>query len=69
MAEWLSSHAPLWQPRVCQFGSWAWTWHGSSGHVEAAFNIAQQEGLTTGINNYVLEDFGENKKRKKKKDW
>ena len=32
-------------PGFCQFGSWAWTWHRSSGHVEAASHIAQPEAL------------------------
>ena len=40
------SHAASW-PRVSQFGSWAWMWHGSLGHAEAASHIAQLEGPTT----------------------
>ena len=66
MAKWLSSCAPLWQPRVCQFRSRVWTWHYSSGHAEAASHIPEPEGPTTIIHNYVLGDFGEKKKKKKK---
>src|SRR3712207_8935383 len=29
------------------FGSWAWTWHHSSGHAEAASHVPQLEGATT----------------------
>ena len=48
-------------------GSWARTWHHSSGHVEAASQIAQPEALTTRTYNYVMGGFGE--KTKKKEDW
>ena len=48
-------------------GSWVWTWHCSSGHAEAASHIAQPEGPTTRIYNYVLGGFGEEEKRKRKK--
>ena len=50
MAEWLSSHAQLQGPG---FGSWALTWHCSSGHVEAASHIPQLEGRATKIYNCV----------------
>ena len=51
-------------PGFCWFGSWALTWHCSSGHAEAASHIAQPEALTTRIYNYVPGDFGEKKKKK-----
>uniref|UniRef100_A0A9L0II43 Integrin alpha FG-GAP repeat containing 2 n=1 Tax=Equus asinus TaxID=9793 RepID=A0A9L0II43_EQUAS len=51
------------------FRSWAWTWHRSSGHAEAASHMPQLEGSTTKIHNYVLRGFGEKAERKKKKDW
>ena len=50
------------------FESWAWKWHRSSGHTEAASHIAEPEALTTRIYNYVPGGFGE-KKKKKKKHW
>ena len=46
------------------FRSWAWTWHRSSGHDEAASHIAQLEALTTRIYNYILGGFGEKNKKK-----
>ena len=39
--------------------------HHSSGHAEAASHIAEPEGPTTRIYNYVLGGFGEKKKKKK----
>ena len=33
VAQWLSSHALLWQPGVHRFRSWAWTQHCSSSHT------------------------------------
>ena len=70
MTKWLSLHALLWQPRVCQCGSWATTWHRSSSLAEAVSHIAQPEALTTSIYDYVLGGFEEKKKKKKKKeDW
>ena len=47
MAEWLSLRALLRWPRVYRFKSWAWTWHCSAGHAEAASQMPQLEGLTT----------------------
>ena len=35
------------------FGSWAWTWHCLSGHIEAASHMPQQEGPATKIYSYV----------------
>ena len=61
-----SSHAPLWWPGVHMFKSWAQTLHHSSSHAEAASHIAEPEGPTTRIYNYVLEGFGEKNKKKKK---
>ena len=52
-------------PGFRQFGSWAQTWHCSSGHAEATSHIAQPEGLTTRIYNYVLGGFGEKKGKKR----
>ena len=37
----------------------------SSGHAEAVFPMAQPEGPTTRIYNYVLGAFGEKKRKKK----
>ena len=54
-------------PEFCRFGSWAWTWHGLSSHAEAASHVAQPEGPTSRIYNYILGAFGEKKKKKKKK--
>ena len=48
-------------------GSWAWSGHCSSSHAEAVSHVAQLEGPTTRIYNYVLRGFVENKK--KRKDW
>ena len=68
MDEWLSSHPPLWQPRVLQvFGSWVRTWHQSSGYAEAASHMPQLDALTVKIYNYVLGGFREKKKKKEKK--
>ena len=64
MAKWLSSWTLLGRPRFCWFRSWAWTWHCSSSHAEAVSHIAQPEGPTTGIYNYVRGCFGEKKKKK-----
>ena len=50
-------------PGFCQFGSWTRTWHRSSGHAEAASHIAQPEGPTTRIYDYVLGDFVEKKEK------
>ena len=63
LAEWLSLRAPLGRLRVRGFGSWAWTWHCSSGHAVAAFHI-ELERPTTRIYNYVLGLWGEKKKRR-----
>ena len=66
MAEWLSLHAPIQQLRVQILVR---TWHHSSGHAEAASHIAQPEGYTTKVHNYLLVGFGEKEKEKKKEDW
>ena len=34
-------------PGFHRFGSWAWTWHCSSSHAEAASHMSQLEGPTT----------------------
>ena len=49
------------------FGSWAQTWHCSSGHVEVASHIPQLEGHATKIYNCVQRWFGEIKAENKKK--
>ena len=67
VAEWLSSHVPLRCLGFCQFGSWAHTWHCSSGHAEAASDTAQPEGPTTRIHSYLLERFWQKKKKKTKR--
>ena len=64
MAKWLSSWAPLWQPMVSPV--WILTWHHSSSHAEVVSHIAELEGPTTKIYNYVLGRFGEKKKEKKR---
>ena len=62
VAEWLSSHAPLWRPRVSPVSPW----HLSSSHAEVASHMPQLEGPTTKTYNYVLGRFGEKKAEKKK---
>ena len=52
-----------------QFRSCARTWHRWSGHAEAASHMAQPEGRTTRIYNYLLRGFGEKKNKKKNEDW
>ena len=56
-------------PGFHELGSQAWTWHRSSSHAEVASHIAQPEGPTTGIHNYVLGDFGDKNKKKKVVDF
>ena len=65
VAEWLSSCALISGPGFCGFGSWAQTWHCSSGHTEVASHTPQLEGPTTRMHNYVVGGFGEKKKKKK----
>ena len=50
-------------------GSWVRTWHRSSGHAEVASHIAQPEGPTARIYNYVLGGgrFGEKKRKKRRR--
>ena len=67
IAKSLSSWALLRWPRVSPFWSWVRTWHHSSGHAEVMSHIAQPEGLTTRIYNYVLGGFGRRSSRKKKR--
>ena len=66
MAEWLSPHALLRWPRVSRI--LAWTWHRSSGHIEAVSHMPRLEGPATKIYNYVPGGFSEIK-QKKNKDW
>ena len=51
------------------FGSWAQTWHHSSGHAQAVSHIAQPEALTTRIYNYVLGGLGRRRRKKREEDW
>ena len=70
VAERLNSRAPLRSLGFHCLGSWARTWHRSSGHAEVASHMPQLEGPTTKICYYVLEGFGEKKEKKEKKeDW
>ena len=55
----------LGSPGFHQFESWVQTWHRSSGHAIAASHIAEPEGPTTRICNYILGGFVEKKKKKK----
>ena len=55
-------------PGFCGLGSQARTWHHSLGHAEAASHMAQPEGPTTRMYNYVLGLWGE-EEEKKKEDW
>ena len=66
VAEGLSSTLRIGGLGFHRFGSWAQTWHRSSGHAEVASHIAQPEALTTRIYNYALGGFGEKKKKGKK---
>ena len=71
MAEWLSSRAPLRQPRVSLVQTLgADTWHHSSGHAEAVSHMPQLEGPTTKIYLYTTMYWGlwgEKAERKKEK--
>ena len=64
MAEWLSLHTLLQQPRVSLVRILSADMALSSGHAEAASHIAQPEGPTTRMYNCVLGVFGEKKKKK-----
>ena len=66
MAEWLSSQAPLQQPRVLPVWILGWTWHPLIEPCRGSVPIAQPEALTTRIYNHVLGGFGKKKKGKKK---
>ena len=65
MAECLSSRALLQEPRVRRFGSWARTWHRSSGHARRRPTQENQKDLQleyTGMS----WGFEEEKKKKRK---
>ena len=49
------------------FRSWARTWHHLPNHAEVASHIAQPEGPTTRIYNYVLEGLEEKEKERKRR--
>ena len=61
MAEWLSLRTLLQRPRVSRIGIL-----GTDMAPLVKPYIAQPEGPTTRIHNYVLGDMGEKKKKKKK---
>ena len=47
-----------------------WTWHRSSGHVEAASHMPQLEGSATKIYNYAPGGiWGDKAEKKKREDW
>ena len=50
-------------PGFHQFGSWVQTCHHSSSHAEAVSHIAELDGFTTRIYNYLLGGCGEKKKK------
>ena len=52
-------------PGFCRIGSWARTWHRSSGHAEAASHMPQLEDPQLTVHNCVLGGFGEKKEGKK----
>ena len=52
-------------PRFHWFGSWVWTQHRSSGHAKVASHVAEPEGPTTRLQNYVIGAFGEKKQKEK----
>ena len=72
MAQWLSSHSPLWQPGVSVVRILGADMAPFVGHAEAASHMPQPEGLTTKIYNYIRgrggADLGRTS-RKKKKEW
>ena len=71
-APWLSGKVLVLRassPGFRRFGSWAQTWHRSSGHAEAASHMTQSETLKTRIYNHVLGGFGEKKGKKEEEDW
>ena len=64
MAEWLSfALLRFGGPGFHEFGSWVRTWHHSSSHAEMMSHIAEPEGPTTRIYNYVLGGFEEKEKK------
>ena len=66
MAKWLRSCVPHQWPGVSQVQILDTDLAPLSSHAEVASHRAQPEGHTTRIYNYVLGDFGEKKKKKKK---
>ena len=62
MAKWLSSCTPLRRPRVSLIQIPCGDLAPLVRHAEAASHIAEPEGPTTGIYNYVLGGFGEKKR-------
>ena len=51
-------------PGFCQFRSWVWTWHCSSGHAEVVSHMPQLEGPTTKNIQLCTRGFGEKKENK-----
>ena len=68
MAEWLSSHIPLRQPRVSLVRILGTDMAPLISYAEVASPVPQLEGPTTRIYNYVLGGFGEKKQTEKKKE-
>ena len=67
MAKWLSSRAPL-RPGVLVVWTLCVDLAWLIGHAEAACHRAQPEGPAVRLySNYVLGDFGEKKKKKKRR--
>ena len=69
MAEWLSSQAPLGQPRVSPVQILGTDMIPLTEPYEVASNVAQPGGPTARIHNCVLGGLWEKKEKKKKKDW
>ena len=67
MSEWLSLYALLQRPRVSPVQILGADRDRSSGHAEAGSHIAEPEGPTTRMYNYILGGFREKKKKKKKR--
>ena len=65
MAERLSSHTPLWWPRVSLVQILGIDM--APCHAEVAFHTVQTEGPATRTYDYVLGGFGEKKKKEKER--
>ena len=65
MAQWLSSHVPLQWPGASLVQILGADMALLISHAEVATHIAQPEGPTTRIYNYVLGGYGEKEEEKK----